>query len=152
MTPRVFGSIDEIVSALDEPLGSSRPHALTQDDIDAFARLTGDEQWIHVDVDRARTGPFGAPIAHGYLVLSLIPALAADVYQLDVGSARLNYGSRTVRFPAPALVNSTLTVASSFVELDCQGPLAKLTVRHIVRSDGAEKPVCVAETVTAVVT
>lgn len=150
MSVRAFTDLDQIASALDEPLGSSRPHTITQDEIDAFAELTGDRQWIHVDVERAPDGPYGATIAHGYHVLSLITALAADIYRIDVGSARLNYGSRRIRYPAPAVVGSTLTLSSSFVELDRSTPLTKLIIRHTVHSDRSEKPVCVAETITAI--
>lgn len=152
MNVRVSRSVQEVVSALNEPLCRSRSRALTQLDIDAVSRLTCDERWIHVDVERARKGPFGATIAHGYLVLSLIPAVAADLYRLDLGSARLNYRSRTVRFPASAPVNSNLAVASSCVQLNGQARVAKLTAKHTVMCDATVKAVCVAETMTAIVT
>ena len=120
---------------------------IPQDRISAFADATGDHQWIHVDPERAAQGPFGSTIAHGYLTLSLLPAMSYEVLPRHEGGMGVNYGLDRVRFPAPVPVGSR--VRGSFrvdsVEEADWGHQAKLTAT-VVR-DGAEKPVCVAEVI-----
>jgi acyl dehydratase len=106
MVPRVFSSVDEICAAVGETLGPGDWLTIDQYRIDAFADATGDHQWIHVDPERAATGPYGATIAHGYLMQSLIPLLAAGLYTIQTGSARINYGSNTIRFPTQVIAGS----------------------------------------------
>ena len=99
---RTFTSFDDLTAAVGEDLGASDWLTIEQDRVDAFAEATGDHQWIHVDVPRATAGPFGGTIAHGYLTLSLIPMLGAQVFGLETPGAKLNYGVNKVRFPVPA--------------------------------------------------
>ena len=103
---RTITGLDELKAAEGEVLGTSDWHEVTQKDVDTFADVTGDHQWIHVDVDRAKDTPFGGTIAHGYLTLSLGPALNNQVFVLEGFAFALNYGLNKVRFPAPVPVPS----------------------------------------------
>src|SRR5919202_1835664 len=105
---RTFTSIEELSAAVGEDLGTTEWLEVTQDRVDAFADATGDHQWIHVDVDRARSGPFGGTIAHGYLTLALIAHFGPQLYGLQTPGARLNYGVNKVRFPAPVRVGARI--------------------------------------------
>ncbi|MGE5826788.1 MAG: MaoC family dehydratase, partial [Micromonosporaceae bacterium] len=97
---RTFDSIADLAKAAGEHLGYSEWHTVTQEQVNAFADATGDHQWIHIDPQRAAAGPFGTTIAHGYLMLSLLPMLASEVYRVAGASTRGNYGLNRVRFPA----------------------------------------------------
>src|SRR5690348_18310143 len=110
---RTITGLDELRAAEGETLGTSSWHEVSQDDIDTFADVTGDHQWIHVDVDRAKEGPFGGTIAHGYLTLSLVPWLGSMVFTLQTPGAKLNYGVNKVRFPSPVKVGSRVRVRVS---------------------------------------
>ena len=103
---RVFRGVDELAAAVGADLGTSQWHPVTQEQVDRFAEATGDHQWIHVDPVRAAEGPFGTTIAHGYLTLSLVPLLAAEVYAVEGVRLALNYGCNKVRFPTPVPVGS----------------------------------------------
>jgi|SRR5882757_491146 len=140
-----FNSLDEVRAALEVELGPSGPMLVEQGRIDGFAEVTGDDQWIHVDAERAATGPYGTTIAHGYLTLSLIPILAREVFDLPFARARVNYGLNKVRFPAPSLVGSVVRLRSTFIALTESGTTATLTIRHVVEVEHDPKPVCVAE-------
>lgn len=142
---RTFNSLDEVRAALGVELGPSGPLLVEQNRIDGFAEFTGDDQWIHVDAERAAKGPYGATIAHGYLTLSLIPVLARQIFDLPFARARINYGVNKVRFPAPLPVGSVVRLRSTFVDLAESGATATLTVRHAVETEQSPKPVCVAE-------
>ncbi|GAA4478748.1 MaoC family dehydratase [Rhodococcus olei] len=150
MTLRTFESIDAVRDALGDMIGPGEWFTVDQDRIDAFADATGDHQWIHTDPARAATGPYGATIAHGYLTVSLLPALAAGLYSIAVGSARVNYGSNKVRFPAPVRAGSR--VRASATPIDCRTGDAGtfITTRFVVEVEGGDKPALVAETVTLV--
>src|SRR3954469_12034456 len=100
---RIFTSFDELRDAVGSKLGTSDWIEIGQERIDQFAAATGDWQWIHTDAERAASGPYGAPIAHGYLTLSMLPALAASAYAFDTPGARINYGVDKVRFPHPVV-------------------------------------------------
>ncbi|WP_040829745.1 MaoC family dehydratase [Nocardia jiangxiensis] len=144
---RTFASVDEVEAALGDELGPSEALVLTQDRIDAFAAATGDDQWIHVDRERAAEGPFGTTIAHGYLTLSLIPYFGKQLFRLEFGSARINYGLDKVRFPAPVPVGSPLRAKVTFVDLRKKPAGAALTARYVLEVEGAPKPACIAESV-----
>ena len=120
---------------------------VTQERIDAFAEATDDHQWIHVDPDRAKDGPFGSTIAHGYLTLSLLPSASYEVVPRQGGSMSLNYGLNRVRFPAPVPVGSRLRATFEVVEFDDQDWGGQATMQATIERDGGEKPVCVAEIV-----
>jgi acyl dehydratase len=123
---------------------------VTQDDVDDFARVTGDRQWIHVDPERAAASPFGGTIAHGYLTLALVPALVAQVVAFEEFSHCLNYGLDRVRFPAPLPVGSAVRAQVSLNASDPVPGGAQIRLVVTLLRDGADKPVCVAETLTRV--
>src|SRR5688572_6157270 len=114
---RTFTTFDELTAAVGEELGTSDWVEITQDRVDAFADATGDHQWIHVDVERAKAGPFGGTIAHGYLTLSLVPWLGSQVFALETPGAKLNYGVNKVRFPSPVRVGSRVRARVSVAEV-----------------------------------
>ncbi len=120
---------------------------MPQQRIDAFAEATNDHQWIHVDPEKAKDGPFGSTIAHGYLTLSLLPAASYEVVPRQGGSMSINYGLNKVRFPAPVPVGSRLRTTFEVLEIDEQEWGGQVTMRAMVEREGGEKPVCVAETV-----
>jgi acyl dehydratase len=127
-------------------LGRSRWHEVTQEQVDLFADATGDHQWIHVDPDRARAGPFGAPVAHGYLTLSLAPALLDEVLQVDGVGQVVNYGLGRTRFPAPVPVGSQVRMSVDCVAVEpVRGAGFQTTLALTFERAGQEKPVCVAE-------
>ena len=144
---RTFTDFDQLSAAAGEELGSSDWLTIEQDRIDQFADATGDHQWIHVDAERAKDGPFGATIAHGYLTLSLIPMLGAQVFGLDTPGAKLNYGVNKVRFPNPVKVGSRVRVHVSVGEVTDIPTGKQLTLKHSIEIEGEDKPACVAETV-----
>jgi acyl dehydratase len=128
-------------------LGHSGWRTITQEQVNQFAEATGDHQWIHVDVERAKKGPFGGPIAHGYLTLSLGPALMHEVFAVEAVSMGVNYGANKVRFPSPVPVGSQVRagVEVAGVEDVSGGVQATLVLTFEVRD--APKPACVAEIV-----
>lgn len=148
---RVFESVPAIEAAVGEPLGTTDWVAIEQKHVNAFADLTGDHQWIHVDVDRAKDSPFGGTIAHGYLTLAMLPGFGGQLFRIDAGRARLNYGSERVRFPSPLRVGSRIRATPTFVSVAEVPAGTQVKTRWVVESDSSEKPVCVAETITLVV-
>jgi acyl dehydratase len=126
-------------------LGWSDPYVITQDRVDAFADVTDDHQWIHVDPDRARTGPFGITVAHGYLTLALLPHLFRSVWRVDGFSTGINYGLGKVRFPAPVPVGSTIRGGFSLNEISSISGGVQATFSATVEVLDAEKPSCAAE-------
>ena len=104
---RTFTTFEQLSEAVGEDLGTTGWLEMTQDRVDAFADATDDHQWIHVDVERARAGPFGGTIAHGYLTLSLIPHFIPELFSLQTPGPRLNYGINKARFPHPVKVGPT---------------------------------------------
>jgi acyl dehydratase len=144
---KTITGLDELKHAAGEVLGTSDWHEVTQADVDTFADVTGDHQWIHVDPERARDTPFGGTIAHGYYTLSIVPMLSRQVFGMEGFTFALNYGLNRVRFPAPLPVGSRVRLTVKVVEvLDIPGG-AQTTMEMTVEREGGEKPVCVAETV-----
>ncbi len=131
-----------------QPLGESDWVTVSQEQVNQFAEATGDHQWIHVDIDRARQGPFGGTIAHGFLTLSLIPALSGGLVEVEGVRMGINYGLNRVRFPSPVPVGSRLraSVRNLSVE-DVKGGI-QIVNEVTITVEGQEKPACVAETVT----
>ncbi|GAU66273.1 putative 3-hydroxyacyl-thioester dehydratase [Streptomyces sp. NBRC 110611] len=146
--PRVFGSLDELRSAVGEELGPGDWLAVDQRRIDLFAEATGDHQWIHVDPERAAAGPFGTTIAHGYLTLSLLPSLVPRLMRVENVKMGINYGTNKVRFPATVPVGSRLRASARIAEVAEVRDGVQLTMVVTVEREGGEKPVCVAETVS----
>jgi acyl dehydratase len=120
---------------------------VTQDKINRFADATGDHQWIHVEPERAKEGPFGTTIGHGYLTLSLLPVFSYEVVPRQGGSMSINYGLNKVRFPSPVPVDSRVHATFEVIELDEQDWGGQATMRATVEREGGDKPVCVAEIV-----
>jgi len=144
---RVFTTFEELAAAAGEDLGASDWLEITQQRVDEFAEATGDHQWIHVDVEKAASGPFGGTIAHGYLTLSLIPWLGSQVFALETPGAKLNYGVNKVRFPTPVRVGRRIRLHVAMAEVAEIPAGRQLTLKHTVEVEGEEKPACVAETV-----
>ena len=145
---RMFNNSSEIAAAAGQELGVSEWVGITQDRIDMFADATGDRQWIHVDTERAAEGPFGATIAHGYLTLSLIPFLGAQVFAFAGDVARVNYGLNKVRFISPVTVKSKVRSSVSMLDVTDIDKGQQVTLQHTIEIRGNDKPACVAETVT----
>jgi acyl dehydratase len=146
VTPAVL-DVDELASRRGESLGHSSWRTITQDDVDTFARLTGDEQWIHVDPERAKAGPFGGTIAYGYFTLSLSTVFLEEVVTVKGADLVLNYGSNRVRYPAPVPVGSRVRAA---IELPSVEPVAggvQATFRLTFEVEGQARPGCVADIV-----
>jgi acyl dehydratase len=143
---REFANLDELAAAKGEHLGHGDWLEITQDRIDTFADATGDHQWIHVDPDKAKAGPFGAPIAHGYLTLSLIPMLGKGIYTVHGISMGINYGLGKVRFPAVVPVGSRVRAGAELVDVVDKPQGKQVTVRATIEIEGGDKPACVAET------
>ncbi len=146
MTTKVQG-IEGLKAMVGEHIGFSDWHEVTQDQVNRFADATLDHQWIHIDPERAKAGPFGGPIAHGYLTLSLAPHLMSQVLQVEGIKMGVNYGLNKVRFPAPVPVGSKLRVGAAIVEVEEIAGGAQLTVDMTFEVDGQAKPSCVAQAV-----
>jgi len=144
---RVFSTFEEIEGSVGEEIGTSDWVEITQDRVDQFADATGDHQWIHVDVERAKEGPFGGTIAHGYLTLSLLPWLGSQVFDVNAPGAMLNYGLNKVRFPNPVKVGSRVRAKVAVGEVTEIPAGRQLTLRYVIEIEGQDKPACVAETV-----
>lgn len=144
---RVFTTFEEVAEAAGTELGSSEWVTIDQRRVNQFADATGDHQWIHVDLERAKEGPFGGTIAHGYLTLSLVPWLGSQVFTLRTPGAKLNYGVNKVRFPNPLLVGKRIRLHVKMGDVVDIPAGKQLTVQHTIEIEGEDKPACVAETV-----
>ena len=144
----VVPSPAELHDHVGESLGPTEWIEIDQDRIDIFAEATGDHQWIHVDVERATAGPFGAPIAHGYLTLSMVNQFLPDLLTVEGVSMGVNVGLEKVRFPNPVRVGSRIRGSGEIVSVDELGGGYQAVVRVTVEIDGAPKPACVADTVS----
>ena len=144
---KVITSIDDAVGTVGEVLGVSDWFVVDQDRIDQFATTTLDRQWIHVDVERAKTeSPYGAPIAHGFLTLSLIPGLSKRNYRVDNAKMGINYGLNKVRFLSAVKAGSRIRLRSELTDATkVDDSTVHLTVRHTVEIDGVDKPAAVAD-------
>lgn len=144
---RTFTTFDEVLQAAGEEIGTSDWLEITQERVNTFADATGDHQWIHVDPERAQSGPFGGTIAHGYLTLSLVPGLTDQVMALETPGAKLNYGVNKVRFPSPVLVGSRVRAHVSIGDVSEIPTGYQLTMKYVVEIEGGDKPACVSESV-----
>jgi acyl dehydratase len=129
-------------------LGYSDYHTVTQEQVNLFADATGDHQWIHVDPERAAKGPFGGPIAHGYLTLSLVPILVGQIVRVEGVSMGINYGTNKVRFPAPVPVGSSVRAGASVSSVEDVAGGIQVVLEVTIEVRDAAKPSCVAEIVT----
>ena len=144
----IVNDLDELRARTGEHLGYSNWLEITQERVNTFADATDDHQWIHVDVERAATGPFGGPIAHGFLTLSLLIPLWTELLELRGIGMAVNYGLNKVRFPAPVPVGSKVRLGATLAELrDVAGGGVEAVIDAVIECDGAAKPVCVAQVV-----
>jgi acyl dehydratase len=148
---RVFTTFDQLTAAVGEELGISDWMTVDQARVDEFAHCTEDYQWIHVDQERSEKGPYGGTIAHGFLTMSLIPVLGAQIYLLDTPGPKLNYGANKVRFPTPLRVGSRIRARASLVEVTELPSGRQVIVRFVLEIEGEPKPACVADTVALLV-
>ncbi len=146
--PQEFRSAEELRAAVGKSLGASDWLAIEQPRIDMFADATDDHQWIHVDVERAKKGPFNAPIAHGYLTLSLVNAFLPQLISVPTATMGVNYGCNKVRFPAPVPVGSRIRAVGEIAAVEPVRGGVQVVVRVSVEIEGGAKPACVAETVS----
>jgi acyl dehydratase len=143
-----FSGLDDLKSKVGEHLGYSAYQEVTQERVNQFAEATGDHQWIHVDVERAKAGPFGGPIAHGFLTLSMAPDLLHEVFLVQGARMGVNYGLNKVRFPSPVPVGAKLRAGALLKQVeDIGADGAQLVIEATFEVDGASKPACVAELV-----
>ncbi|MET8474492.1 MaoC family dehydratase [Streptomyces sp. NPDC006422] len=146
--PRVFKDVDDLKGAVGEQLGYSDWVEIEQSRIDTFAEATGDRQWIHVDPERAKEGPFKTTIAHGYLTLSLLPLFGPQLMAVEGMKMGVNYGTNKVRFPAPVPVGSRLRATAKITNVEDVPGGVQVSVAFSVEREGGDKPVCVAESVS----
>ncbi len=144
----VFRSVDELAAAVGRKLGPSDWITIEQSRVDAFADATGDHQWIHVDEERARTGPFGGTIAHGYLTLSLCSLFLPQLMRVEMSGMGINYGLDRVRFTAPVLVGSRIRAVGEIVSVTPVTGGVQVVVRVTVEIEGGARPACVADTIS----
>jgi acyl dehydratase len=144
---RTFATLDELRAAAGEHLGYSSWHTVDQQQVSLFADVTDDHQWIHIDPQRAAAGPFGTTIAHGYLMLSLIPSFSAEVYRTQTVGMAVNYGLNKVRFPAPLPVGSRIRAGFLIASVDPVDGGVQIVAEVTIEREGHDKPCCVAETV-----
>ena len=146
---KTFQTLSELAALVGQEVAVSDWTTITQEQVNQFAQATGDHQWIHVDVERANAGPFGAPIAHGFLTLSLIPKFFAAALEIVESRMGVNYGLNKVRFTAPVPVGSRLRARLTLLQcepIDNNG--IQMTWAVAVEREGAAKPVCVAESIS----
>ena len=144
---RVFESLDEFKAAKGEVLGPSDWVTITQEQINGFADATGDHQWIHVDIERAKAGPFGTTIGHGYLTLSLIPIFVFQLLKVEGAKLVVNYGLNKARFPAPVPAGSRVRMGAEIAAVEPVSGGLQCTLACTFEIEGQPKPACVAEIV-----
>jgi acyl dehydratase len=149
-TPVVIRGLDGLRERVGTEVGVSGWRTVRQEDIATFATLTGDQQWIHVDPERAKTGPFGATVQHGFLTLGMATGLLWEVATVEGFGVVLNYGLNKVRFPAPVPIPSKVRAAPKVKEVTDIPGGAQVVFEVSFEREGTEKPVCVAETVVRV--
>jgi acyl dehydratase len=140
-------TLAELAAAGERDLGTSSWHTVDQGAIELFAEATGDRQWIHVDPERAARGPFGTTVAHGYLTLSLLPMLLAEVVSVSDASMGVNYGTEKIRFTAPVPSGSRVRLHARLLRSERRGPGIVWTIGVSVEVEGQEKPALVGEVV-----
>ena len=148
---RTFNGIPDLEKAVGTHLGHSEWHTIDQDQINAFAAATGDNQWIHTDPAKAAGGPFGTTIAHGFLTLSLVPMLVWQVYKVEGVTMAVNYGADKLRFPLPVPAGSRVRAAVELTSVTPNKLGYQVATRVTIELDGSDKPACVVDMVAVVV-
>ncbi len=146
--PTVFESPKDLAKAVGQQLGHSDWLEITQERIDRFAEAMGDHQWIHVDPERARQGPFGATIAHGYLTQSLVNLFLPQIVEVRGISMGVNYGADRLRFPAPVPVGSRIRGSAELLEVEEIKGTVQAKIRVTVEIEGSDRPACVIDTIS----
>ena len=144
---RHIESIDALKGLVGEHLGFSDYLTISQEQVNLFADATGDHQWIHIDVERAKSGPFGGPIAHGYLTLSLGPVLLPQIFSVGGIAMGVNYGCNKVRFMSPVPVGARLRAGVTLKSVEDVAGGAQVTLETTFECEGAAKPSCIAEVI-----
>jgi acyl dehydratase len=144
MTTTIDG-IAGLKELVGEHLGYSEWHEVTQEQVNQFADATGDHQWIHVDIERAKAGPFGGPIAHGYLTLALTPMLLDEIVRVSGVTMGVNYGLNKLRFPSPVPVGAKIRAGVNLAAVEDVAGGVQATLTTTFEIEGGTKPVCVAE-------
>ena len=144
-SPTVLNGVVEVRAARGRHLGYSDWLEITQDRVDRFAEATGDFQWIHVDVERAKDGPYGGTIAHGYLTLSLASTLVPQIVKYEGFTMAVNYGVDKVRFPAPVIVGRSIRAGAEIAEVTEIGSGVQVKTLITIEVEGGDKPACVIE-------
>ena len=145
---RIFQTLSELAACVGQEVAVSDWISVTQEQVNLFAEATGDHQWIHVDVEKAKAGPFGAPIAHGFLTLSMLPRFFTSALSITESRMGVNYGLNKVRFMAPVPVGSRLRARMTLVSSDAiDNSGQQLVWDVVVEREGEAKPVCVAQMV-----
>jgi acyl dehydratase len=146
---KILRDLGELAALAGQEIAVTDWLTITQQQIDQFAQATGDHQWIHVDVERARAGPFGAPIAHGFLTLSLLPKFLDMALRIEDSAMAVNYGLNKVRFTSPVPVGSRLRGRVKLLACEALGQGGmQMTWAVTVEREGSDKPACVAELLT----
>jgi acyl dehydratase len=143
-----FQNPEALRGAVGTHLGFSEWVEVTQERIDRFADATGDRQWIHVDPERAKHGPFGTTIAHGYLTLSITNLFLGRLLRVPAATLGVNYGANKVRFPAPVPVGSRIRMGAEIIDVQDVPGGVQVTTRNTVEIDGSDKPACVVEAIS----
>ena len=145
---KTFQTLAEVAALVGQDVAQSDWITITQEQVNLFAQATGDHQWIHVDVERAKAGPFGAPIAHGFLTLSLLPRFFESALHIEQVRMGVNYGLNKVRFTSPVPVGSRLRANMKLLACDpIDNNGMQMTWQVAVEREGVEKPVCIAESI-----
>ncbi len=146
---KTFRSYSEVLACIGQEVAVSDWITISQAQIQMFADATGDQQWIHTDPERAAKGPFGVPIAHGFLTLSLLPQFFESTFEIEGSKMGVNYGCDKVRFPAPVKVGARIRGRGEVVAAEpVKGDGVQITVRISVEIEGADKPGCVVDTIS----
>ena len=148
MSQCIVDQPNDLLEAVGQTLGPSEPLVVTQERINQFAEATGDDQWIHVDQERAASGPFGHTIAHGYLTLSLAAYFLPQLLSVKNMSMGVNHGTEKVRFPSAVTEGSTLRATGEIISAEPSGGGVKVVVRMTLTAEGAERPACVVDTIS----
>ena len=146
---KTFQTLQDLAACVGQEIAVSDWITITQEQVNQFAEATGDRQWIHIDVEKAKSGPFGAPIAHGFLTLSLIPRFFESTFEIAESKMGVNYRLNKVRFTAPVPVGSRLRARMKLLSADpIDNNGLQMAWEVIVEREGADRPVCVAESLS----
>lgn len=148
MSTRVFATPADLIGAAGVELGPTEWLTVTQDSIDLFARATGDHQWIHVDVERAKAGPFGGTIAHGYLTMSLVNHFLPEMVDVQHVSMGVNVGADRLRFLSPVPAGSRLRARGEIIGVEKIKGAVQATIRVTLEREGADRPACSIDTIS----